>query len=292
MKNVIKLLGVISMVLIIGLSMASCGGDDGGGGTGTAAAVPTSVTYEAEYGTNSYKLVITKAAEGRAVQPANGDTYVLTITVIATGSKTESRGTVTETTSTSIKLTPDNGTQITVTIAKTATATLIKGITGSIDGTNITLTNMTPVIVIPKHKLVAVSNDAGQAWTSEFLFSDLTDIVPSNGDTFEVKISGTSDTAMNKFFIMIGSWSDEESAWLGLAHSDEMTISKDTPFEETIQLNKGDDPKPGYIFRLYVQNKLWNPGSGYNYGKLPDDTPDWTTMATIKDFRISLTKVN
>jgi len=148
MKSTIKLLGIIAIIALIGLSFAGC--DTGGGstpapaaGTGEPPAPKTVYTWDA--GEDSYELVVTEASNSRAAYtPKSGDTYVLTITTTNTITfKFEikkSSGTVTVSSSSgkesTFELTPTTptgaGTTFIVTVEETATNGLITGIVGSI----------------------------------------------------------------------------------------------------------------------------------------------------------------
>jgi hypothetical protein len=85
MKNVIKILSVISLILVI--TLVSCGG---GGGSGPVPAEPTSYIGVDNSTLNVYELVINKS--GRA---ATGDTYVLSIFTNAGNLTGRSSGTIT-----------------------------------------------------------------------------------------------------------------------------------------------------------------------------------------------------
>jgi hypothetical protein len=89
MKNTFKVLGIIALIAIIGLSFASCGDDDDSGGS--------SVTYDpVEYKSSrsgtTYSLKITKNEGKAAFTPSNGDFYTLTITTA--GVSLTSNGTI------------------------------------------------------------------------------------------------------------------------------------------------------------------------------------------------------
>jgi len=90
MKNTIKIVGIISLMLVIGFSFAAC--SDGGGGVyGGGSDSSVTYTYSDDDG-NAYKLKITEA--GRAAHKA-GDNYALTITFKADGKIKTSTGKVT-----------------------------------------------------------------------------------------------------------------------------------------------------------------------------------------------------
>jgi formylglycine-generating enzyme required for sulfatase activity len=116
MNNLVKLIGIIALAAVIGLSMIAC--SDGGGSTGgSRAADPTSVTYASTDSDGTrYELVITKAGGARAVYaPKSDDTYVLTIT--PPGNK--SMGKVKSVSGNNITLEHKDGNEVIVTVSNT-----------------------------------------------------------------------------------------------------------------------------------------------------------------------------
>ena len=119
MKSMFKFFGIIAIAAVIGFTAACSNGSTGGGG-GQQPTVPLKETY-VSYDTdgNEYKLVITEATNGRALDPNKKYTYSLTITLV--------NGTVKISTGTAeIKINTDNaiesitlthsGTRATVTV--------------------------------------------------------------------------------------------------------------------------------------------------------------------------------
>jgi len=83
MKNVKRILSIISLTLVITLTLVSCGG---GGGSGPAPALPAKEPQKTIYRSEDaatgdvYRLEVTEKVAGRAAYtPQKGDTYVLTI---------------------------------------------------------------------------------------------------------------------------------------------------------------------------------------------------------------------
>jgi len=130
MKKTFKLISIIALVAVIGLSMAACGGEDDNNNT---TANPTSAVYIGETNDAEYKLEIGAAGSRAAFSPKVGDTYTLTVT-FASGNQKTSTGTVTGVNP--LTLQPSNSAEpFTVTLENGG----IKGMNGTItftDGTN------------------------------------------------------------------------------------------------------------------------------------------------------------
>ena len=113
MKSMFKLFGITALVAVIGFTAACSNGSTGGGGQQpTVPLKETYVSYD-ELG-NEYKLVITEATNGRALDPNKKYTYSLTITLV-NGTVKISTGTAKINDNTSIILT-HSGTRATVTV--------------------------------------------------------------------------------------------------------------------------------------------------------------------------------
>jgi len=111
MKNFLKVLAIIALVVVIGFSIAACGGDNGGGGPGGP--VPRTVTYS---GTTSngdlYTLTIIEniTNPNRAVldDPMAGDNFEFTWKQASDNSTKTSRGTVKEVSGDEFTMLPSN----------------------------------------------------------------------------------------------------------------------------------------------------------------------------------------
>jgi len=118
MKNVKRILSIISLTLVITLTLVSCGG---GGGSGPAPALPAKEPQKTIYRSadaegNVYRLEVIEKVAGRAAYaPQKGDTYVLTIIWKATKEKHTSSGTV-ETADGTLTLKPTVAPTVTFTI--------------------------------------------------------------------------------------------------------------------------------------------------------------------------------
>jgi len=100
MKNIIKFLCVISLILIIGFSFVTCGGGGGPSGPGNDTNGLETVTYAGTAGNDIYVLVVTQ--NNARYVAKGGDTYEL-----ITESKT-SRGNVQNVTNGALTLKPSN----------------------------------------------------------------------------------------------------------------------------------------------------------------------------------------
>jgi hypothetical protein len=301
MKNKKNLFAILAITLALTLvfAMAACGN----GSTG-APTDPTSTVLEGMDGDNNfYKLEITKAS-GRAVYtPQNGDSYVLTIT-FANGTTNTSKGTVSGKNGGELQLKPDNSdTKFTV---KTESG-LMTGITGTITTTD--GNTKTPASIVPAKsyddgwKLTAFSYDdgggRGQSWSSGIYLSEFTLHRPKYGDTFKFYISGTTDKPMKRFGLTLSSHNSDWSKYQWIGGSETINIPAGK-LERTFEITIKDtvDDYPGVIYSLSIGNNLWQEdinGNLFN-GDKADSLPagykiNETVMATIKDFKICLLKV-
>jgi len=78
MKNIVKLIGIIAIVAVIGFLMTACGDKDA---SKTIEDVVTKAVYKGmDAAANIYELVISKAQGRAAYDPTVGDDYVMTVT--------------------------------------------------------------------------------------------------------------------------------------------------------------------------------------------------------------------
>jgi len=291
MKNLLKAFGVIALAAIIGFSFAACGGDDGGNGVATP---PTpSMVYESKDSDgNVYKLEIKDASASRAAYtPQPGDTYVLTITFTAGGTK-KSSGTVGISGNTlTLKPSINPEATITITVTETATNVLITKIEGTItfeDGTE----QEAPATVIPvkTYELFNLYANRGgfDHWVDVLRLADFTSVIPEKGKKYTFTVSGTPNKDLNDFrlaitcqpedwseYTTLGDWEEED----GVHHFDK--LARGVTFNDTFTLKIYNDPTPGWFIWLEIMNTA----------EIPASTPEYATMATIRNFRISLDKV-
>jgi len=314
MKNIIKVLGITALVAAIGLSFAGCAGEDSPG-----PAAPQKMVYTWDAGADSYSLEITEASEGRAVYtPKSGDTYVLTITLEA-GETKKSNGTVAVSSNgkeSTLTLTPAGASEtFKVTVVATATNALVTGVTGTItltDNTTVTVQEkVTPVKVYDTFVFTATSwnyecspntnkYNIGETWAALLPLSDFTPVIPRKGDTYTFRLSGTTDPDMKWFGFQIYCRSISQPwnyQWLGSAGE---TVELSGTFDETFVVRISNDPEidnddNGEI-GLNMENMLWETRDGDDYGydhgvRLPEGTKTGDVMATVRNFKISLVKI-
>jgi len=303
MKNTIKLLGIIAIIALIGLSFIGCdtGGDSPAPAPGPSGSPPSQKTVYTwdDADSNSYKLEITEASNSRAAYtPKSGDTYVLTITLKAGGTKI-SIGAVTVSNSTSITLT-SAGASEPFTITVTATA-LVIGMGGTITFTDnstktVEQTSVTPVKVFDTFDLKAVyygteeevAQGKGQSWRTVYPLSDFTDHTPKKGDKFTFKLSGTTTKDMEEFRITIyqdtGGLGIQPYAYKAIGvPKDWATVKLPRTFDnQEIVVFINEDTNPDRSQRnppfINIENETTIPGS----------IPKGETVASIRNFRVSI----
>jgi len=312
MKNVIRVLGIIALVALIGLSFAGC--DTGGGASpapGPAGPPPPQKTvYTWDAGDDSFELVVTEASNSRAAYtPKSGDTYVLTI---KPGDR-KSSGTVDVTSSSgkesTLKLTPATptgaGTPFTVRVVETATNALVTDVKGDItlvDGK----TEPEPEEVIPT-KIYETFNftaniwdnerSSGETWSHAILLSEFTPYKPEKGDKFTFRLRGTTNAVMNWFGFNIFNFKYNPFVYQWLGHSDK-DVKLSGPFDVTLTVTIDNEPNfVDEFFNFHMENFFWEwlkDSNEYLYNngaKLPEGTQPDDVMATIRNFNISLVKI-
>jgi predicted RNA-binding protein with TRAM domain len=308
MKNVFKVLGIIALVTVIGLSFAGC--DTGGGATPAPAggpggqAAPQKTVYTWVAGDDSYSLEIKEASNSRAAYtPKSGDTYVLTINP---GNK-KSSGTVAVSGYT-FTLTPTGAsTTFTITVTKTNDTTLlVTGMTGTItleggtETVNVSDKQVTPVKVFETFSLKAEKWDNIQAWYNDDIsLSDLTPVEPKKGDKLKFKISGKMDKPLEWFSVGLSSRIDLASEpWFEyrfLGAKENYIEKLDANFTNyTFVIEILDDPIAPNTVKFGIRNILWQKGDGDNSDWVHDsgltvkDSDVGKVMCTIKNFEIRL----
>jgi len=308
MKNVFRVLGIIALVALIGLSFAGCdtGGDSPAPAPGPAGPPPSQKTVYTwdDADSNSYRLEITEASNSRAAYtPKSGDTYVLTITLREGGGTKKSSGAVAVSGNT-FTLTPTGASvTFTVTVTKTNdTTVLVIGMTDTItfeDGTkleNLSDKQVIPVKVFETYDLKAiyygseeeVEQGKGQSWRTGYPLSDFTDHTPKKGDKFTFKLSGTTTKDMEEFRIVIY----QDTSGLGIQPYTFNTIGV-TEYWKTVKLPRtfdnlkivvfiNEDPNPDRSQRnppwIYFENETTIPGS----------IPGGAVVASIRNFKVRI----
>jgi len=311
MKNFTKLLGITLLIAVmVFTTLAGCGGGGSGGGGTPAPAEPTSTKYESmDADGNTYVLEITNSSARAVYTPKNGDKYVLTI-YKADNTIVKSEGTVNVSNTgdtTNFKLTPTTGEPFNVTIKKMGDdkTPLMTGITGTItltDGTQVQQPNVNPVKVFEEFGLgFAPWPYPMQSMTGYMVLSDFTDKRPKTGDKLTFNVSGRTDKRMKHLYLQVNDWLNENSfndpdheyRWLGASDQIDVSAGK---FVCNFEVKILQDPQSATsINELTISNVLWGmEGDDRTYDpedRLPDDTPAYSYTDIIKDFKISLIKV-
>jgi hypothetical protein len=307
MKNIIKVLGIIALATVIGLSFIGC--DTGGGstpapagGTGGPAGQATQqkTVYTWVAGEDSYSLEITEASTSRAAYtPKSGDTYVLTITTKTNETK-RSSGAVTVSGNT-FTLTPSNSsTTFTITVVKTsATNVLVTGMSGTItlDGGTETVAasekKVTPVKVYETFTFGAqrwedqATNTKGESWHARIPLSDFTLEKPEKGKKYTFRLSGTTDTEMKSFSFQMFNARAYPFFYQNIGHVvDYKSVKLSGSFDETfVAIIDADPESVDDVFGLNLGNAL------DENTKLPENAKEGDVMATFRNFRVSLLKI-
>jgi hypothetical protein len=291
MKNVIKVLGIIALAAVIGLSFTGC--DTGEGEVPPEPAGPQKMVYTWKSGNDSYKLEITEDANSRAVYtPKSGDTYVLTINP---GNK-KSSGTVTISANT-FTLKPSNSTTIfTITVTPTATNVLVTGMGGTItleDGTTKPApATSTPTKEFATFELKAEKFPNIEIWTNGFILTDLTDQKPKKGDKLKFEIRGEMKEPLKWF--SAGIYSD--GTWLG-GSGDPYIREIAATFNTSFTIEVENAPSVNGSVNVFINNILWQIGDGDNSdwkhesGFRVQDSDVGKVKATISNFRICLVEI-
>jgi hypothetical protein len=133
MKNILKIVGIIALVAVIGFTMFACGSPSGGGGKKPDPVVPKTRTYTGTADGTTYSLKITEKLTKAAYDPKGGDSYELTVS----GEASKSTGTVESKTSDTLTLKPSKS-------GETFTASVSGDSLTSLEG-EITLDNNTKI---------------------------------------------------------------------------------------------------------------------------------------------------
>ena len=284
MKNMVKLFGVIALVAVIGFTMAACGDGGGGGGGGGVSqpSKPTSAKYKStDTDGNTYVLEITKAGSRAAYQPQSGDNYTLTITLVSDGETEVNKGTVTVAENV---LTLSGGTSLTVTISAENEMVAMTGTIPRDDGSSLSVpATLTSKPASRTQNLYLTRwGDTEEAWQSLILLSEVTPLIPKQGDKFTFKASGTTNKALKSFGLsidclldIVADW-DQKFKWIGASGG----IDLSGTFEQSFEVTCENDPISDSEIRLnFISNKV-----------KPQTNKPSGIMATISNFDVTLVK--
>jgi len=295
-------LGILVMVLVFGMTVVGCGNDDSTNGN-----VPQTVKYEgSDLSGNTYVLTVTEKADRAAYTPAGGDSYVLTIKKTGQPDKI-SRGTVNKT-SADGTFTLQPSVEGSATFRIVISSEKISSVTGDIavdGGETITARSFSTIYLRANRWDNRPDNEwYGEQWGSSrsILLSDFSNIRFNNNASYTIHINGIVDTKLDHLKIQFGGvLKDGRADWsFGNTSSIEFKSVEAGSFSYNITVNTiGANETSNISASDYVEfvvqlcNEMSllsdeNPTWGYNYGKIPENIPNGTIMATIRNFSISL----
>jgi len=267
-------LGILAVVLVFGMTVIGCGGSGAGSNlVEQQLEVPKSAVYESkDTAGNVYILEVTNPSRSirAAYTPKSGDIYTLTI-ILVTGETRISNGTVTVSGAT---LELSGGDTLTITISGDGMTSILGTITLD-NGVTLTPVRLEPRIVEPKTFTLNV-NWERDGWDGSMELSDITSVKPKAGYIFKFKISGTTDKTLEKFGMHLDCQTPDWMQYQWLGGSGQVRLSG--TFEQTFDIEIGEDPKDGYVVHLHLSNDA----------AVPASARDWAVMATISNFEVRL----
>lgn len=144
-----------------------------------------------------------------------------------------------------------------------------------------------------------------ESWNSnrQIKFSDFTNVKPKKDDLLKFKISGVSDNEIKfcriQIFQMKGDdWNTYK--WLGTSwHSNgegKNFVALPCDINNYIYVDIYEETNPDFVFYVELMNFLWYKQDASIVSdsgeRLPENTKDGTIMATIRNFKISLSVEN
>jgi hypothetical protein len=273
MKNVFKVLGIISLIAVIGFSFTSCG--DGSG----SAPNPTSTVFESKDSAgNIYILEVSSASASRtAYTPKNGDSFTLTI-ITSTGNSWTDSGTV-STSGTTLTLSGTKMLTVTVSGNGMTKIEVPSGVAITIGSTTITTITLTAIQqAIPTVITLNADKygDDESDWNRRMNLSEITSVKPKKDDRIRFRIRGTTDKALENLFLQLDSFPSDWSDYQFLGSSESIKIPAGGAFDKTFEFKILDDPKTGYNVAIGL----------YNGVAVPASVKHGAVMATISNFEI------
>jgi len=281
--------GILVLVLVFGITAIGCDNNDD-------STNPLTVEYKGEDASgNIYTLTVTQNTNRAAYTGAKGDSYELRIKM-KDGTVKISKGTVT--------IISEDGTftlQPSVagsdTFSVVITGLDIKSILGPIaveGGTPIAAGTFDTIYLRASRWVNAVTNEDGEQWSTGFCvkISDFIDDF-NVGNTYTVKISGTVDKPLNHpliQFMLLKKGKYYHLGQTGLsainAGSFDFTINLRTYYGADITLDDLDGSEEPFaqLFEQINYHNLDYPSYNADYGTIPEDIPEGTIMATIRNF--------
>ena len=285
-------LGMLVMVLVFGMSVVGCDDDSDDDSTQT-------VKYEGiDAAGNTYVLTVTKNANRAVYIPEAGDSYTLTIT-LADGTKKTSTGTVKEiATDGTFTLQPSvEGSDVFSVVINDEGISSVVGTVTVEDGESITPRTF-DTIFLRAYRWTAVDGiTTGENWGSgpSIYLSDFFDGTFIKSVPLKLQIKGTIDTELIQLMSELHYYRDGKfGGYLGNGTGGQVDLGN---FEKTISVNLSNDIDQDKKHEIIVQltNELWGiylPTGVYytnNNVTIPEDIPNGTIMATIRNFSIEVT---
>jgi len=282
-------LGILAIVLVFGMTVVGC---DGNNPTND----PQTVDYEGkDVSGNTYVLTVTKKADRAAYTPVEGDSYVLIIKI--TGQSEKKSNGIVKIVSTDGTFTLQPSVKDSATFSIVISNGKISSIVGAIavdGGETITPRSFSTIYLRARRH----SNDGGEGedWTSgrDIILSDFFTSTLKANTKYKVKISGTVDKEIEHFQIQfMRVWNNGDWKWIGgtnqISVSGAINDSYDVRIDDqTVWLQNDGE------ISVSLSNMIrWTPVNGQeqNYGSIPENIPDGTIMATVSNLSISLIEV-
>jgi len=317
MKNLLKLIGIITLAVVIGFSFIACdngnGPDDNGDDNNNATVGSGKFSGKDVLG-NNYSLSVGSDASRAAVK---GDRYKMDIRTRDGKTRSVSGTVANVNTDGTLTLQPDGSDS---TFTATVGGSNLNSVAGDGDIAQIPLSDGTTLTPRSFDKIYLRAN----RWSSPNLvdpstgpmrgeqyasgLSVLVKDFPTNvsrlekgvNDRYTITVSGTSDKDLNRLEIEVqGLTENDDWVWLAGYYKDDVQIQANQPFSKTLTLTVGNSPDASYNLMDYkevilqvtnvIQKKHDNhPDWDVINGSIPADIPNGQIMAAISNFNIAL----
>jgi len=308
--KMLSILAIIALVVIIGFTMAACGGDSGGGGTAESGQYAKKDvlgnTYSISVGSNASRAAVPGDRFSMAVKGRDDKTRETQGSVKAVSDD----GTLTLETDNHVEFTAvvkDNSLE---SVASDAVEIPLGGATAA---DNIKLTPRSfDSIFLRAHRWSSSNTESGSMRGEQYGSGNsvLVKDFPTNvselemdDDRYTITISGTLDRALSRVSIEVQGLT-ENGQWIFLANNNSFVSIPAGSFNKTITLDHITSDPVSHSLLAYkeiilqvteVINKTFldHPDWSLNVpGSIPADIPDGQIMATISNFNIALKDKN
>jgi len=298
MRNWKTQLGIPAAVLVFVMAFYGCDSNP--------PSVPETIIYKGtDLGGNQYTLTIEKN-NAKSVSAGQGDGYKM-----QTGNGTSS-GTVTDVLDDTLTLKPSNGSEFNVTASGGVISSIIGNVTLS-DGTVFIVRTFDEIHMrVGRWRNGGYFNEDGDNYAAvdiklrDVFEGNLDELVsPDNKQSVTFRLSGTIDKTLKvhlRFFYIADDpsekFGDNESngQWLGGGPSSAKQFdSGEFSADIVVEIEKYDISNfPAGEVQLYLEHIVWSrypePHDDQNIGndedKIPDDIPNGTIMATIRNLKL------